>query len=341
MTETTPAAAPATSGGEDDFFSTWDKPTSKPASTASTPAVTAPPVIGKPTAPRTVTSASLRSGSTPGLTAAARASKLGAARVGSATSLSSAASGATTPAGGAVAKKGKLGGLGAKKAAAPLDFAEAERRAAEEAERIRQLGYDREREEEEARKASEAAAAAQKAAASKPGATTTTRSATAPAGPPKPLGNDQDMARLGMGMKRLGFGAVPVAAAPAAKAAEDESNTYARDKFGNQKGISSDMYFERGTYDAAATSEAQQRLRSFQGATSISSNAYFGRDDEEGQAGSRGGEGDGMLGDGSLGNIEYAARDALQRVMSNPDVQNAAESLRAGAMKVRVFSTPH
>ena len=58
--------------------------------------------------------------------------------------------------GAAPSRKSKLGGLGAKKAAAPINFAEAERKAVEEAERIKQLGYDREKEkadeEENARK---------------------------------------------------------------------------------------------------------------------------------------------------------------------------------------------
>ena len=120
-------------------------------------------------------------------------------------------------------------------------------------------------------------------------------------------------------------------------AAEEDANRYARDKFGNQKAISSDMYFGRNSYDPTTVSEAQDRLRSFQGATAISSSAYFGRDEDEdgvGQGGARAGDGDGMLGDGSLANLEYAARDALQRVMANPDVQNAADSIRAGALKV-------
>ena len=40
------------------------------------------------------------------------------------------------------------------------------------------------------------------------------------------------------------------------------------------------------------------------------------------------------MGDGTLAGVEMAARDAIQRVLANPDVQNAAESIRAGALKV-------
>jgi ADP-ribosylation factor GTPase-activating protein 2/3 len=129
----------------------------------------------------------------------------------------------------------------------------------------------------------------------------------------------------------------------------EETSTTARDRFGTQKGISSDMYFERGGYDPAAAAEAQDRLKNFQGATAISSNAYFGRDenangdgeDDDGQghsyaggSGGGGGGGEGYLNPENLANLENAARDAIQRVMANPDVQNAADSLRAGALKV-------
>lgn len=118
--------------------------------------------------------------------------------------------------------------------------------------------------------------------------------------------------------------------------AAEEAPTVARDKFGNQKAISSDMYFGRGSYDPVTTAEAQNRLQNFSGATSISSSQYFGREEEEEMGGLGGGGVDGgMLGDGTLSGLETAARDAMQRVLANPDVQNAAESIRAGAMKVR------
>ncbi|KAF8997201.1 hypothetical protein BDQ17DRAFT_1363589 [Cyathus striatus] len=88
------------------------------------------------------------------------------------------------------------------------------------------------------------------------------------------------------------------------------------------------MYFGRGTYDATAQAEAQTRLRDFQGATAISSNAYFGREEEEEilHAGGEGGEG--------LAGLENAARDALARVLANPDVQGVGESIRNGALKL-------
>jgi hypothetical protein len=100
------------------------------------------------------------------------------------------------------------------------------------------------------------------------------------------------------------------------------------------------MYFERNAYDPSVVSEAQTRLQSFQGATSISSNAYFGRDEEDDLGGERRSN-EGLLGDSSLAGLEVAAKDAISRVMSNPDVQNAAESIRSGALKVdHLFSSP-
>jgi ADP-ribosylation factor GTPase-activating protein 2/3 len=116
----------------------------------------------------------------------------------------------------------------------------------------------------------------------------------------------------------------------------DESPTTARDKFGSQKAISSDMYFGRNSYDPSAVSEAQTRLQSFRGATSISSNQYFGRDEEE-ELADRGHAENGVLGDGSLAVLELAARDAVAKVLANPDVQNVGESIRTGALKVCGF----
>lgn len=115
---------------------------------------------------------------------------------------------------------------------------------------------------------------------------------------------------------------------------DPDEPTTARDKFGGQKGISSDMFFGRGSYDPAATAEAQHRLQSFQGATSISSAQYFGRDEEE-ESMMRSGSGEGLLGGGEgLERLESVAKDAIQRVLSNPDVQNVGESIRTGALKV-------
>jgi ADP-ribosylation factor GTPase-activating protein 2/3 len=96
------------------------------------------------------------------------------------------------------------------------------------------------------------------------------------------------------------------------------------------------MYFGRNAHDPAAISEAQTRLQAFRGATAISSNAYFGRDEEEDVSGG-GMTVEGMLGDGTLANLEMTARDVVSRVLNNPDVQSVGETIRAGALKVCSF----
>ena len=96
------------------------------------------------------------------------------------------------------------------------------------------------------------------------------------------------------------------------------------------------MFFGRNEYDPETVSEAQTRLQTFQGASSISSNQYFGREEEEDPNGLRSTEG--LLGDGSLAGLESAARDAYARLLSNPDVQNMGDSIRTGALKVSVAS---
>lgn len=190
----------AAANDEDDFFSSWDKaptPSTKPATSTPTP----PPVIGRATppqnsTPRTVSSSSIRTTST--TNASRPTSNLKSSRLAS--SNTSSITSATGP------KKPKLGGLGAKKAAIPLDFDQAEKQAAEEVERVKQLGYDRQKEEEEER-----ARTQKRTLELKPTLATipTKQPAENTNTTPQPRGSQQDMERLGMGMKKLGFGSVP------------------------------------------------------------------------------------------------------------------------------------
>ncbi|KAF9063298.1 hypothetical protein BDP27DRAFT_1335283 [Rhodocollybia butyracea] len=305
---------------EEDFFESWSKPSTPKPSAPSTPRVSSPPIIGRTPSPAVVSSTQDPIAApvprTTTSSAAVRTSKLGATRLNSAGSTGSTGSGA---------KKTKLG-LGASKAAKPIDFEEAERKAREEAERIKQLGYDRQREEaeEKARKEAEAKMAALEIG----------NKATAIASSSKKADTSKAAS-----IPRFGFGAIPSASTATVEPAKssslnvaDDSPTTARDKFGSQKAISSDMYFGRNSYDPQAVTEAQTRLQSFQGASAISSNQYFGRDEEDELAMSRNSES--LLGDGNLAGLEIAARDAISRVMANPDVQNVGDSIRAGALKL-------
>jgi len=225
------------------------------------------------------------------------------------------------------AKKARSSGLGAQKTK-PVDFAAAEKKAKEEEQRIRQLGYDREREEREEKARREAEEKRKVAEIGKIASIATTSTTT------KEGAQNTN--------PRLGFGALPgkraspavAAGAPTSKVSiPDDAPTTARDRFGNQKAISSDMYFERNAYDPTTVREAQTRLQSFQGATSISSDQYFGREEEEGEQGLLERDG-GLLGDSSLSGFENAAKDVVSRLLANPDVQNMQESIRTGALKL-------
>ncbi len=143
-----------------------------------------------------------------------------------------------------------------------------------------------------------------------------------------------------MGFGRLGMKAnahqAKLAAERAAAAANNASSaansdaeepSYARNKFTGQKSISSDQYFQRGSYDPQATSEAQTRLQSFQGQTSISSNQYFGREEDEEVQRPRSRV---VI----FSDLEATAREYYQRFMANPDVQSSIDSFRSGALKL-------
>ena len=105
----------------------------------------------------------------------------------------------------------------------------------------------------------------------------------------------------------------------------DDSEKYAREKFGTQKGISSDEFFGRGMHDSNAQSEAKSRLQGFEGASAISSNAYFGRPEDEGPA------------DGDYGDLESAAKDFVRKfgITAGDDLENLSSMLGEGAGKLQ------
>ncbi|KAK1752108.1 hypothetical protein QBC47DRAFT_389700 [Echria macrotheca] len=329
----TPAGEP-----EDDFFSSWDKPAiKKPTPPISRTAT--PPVVGrtpspflnpgangkdiarsisplaktdgetKPTASRITTSAALRKTVT--TSGPRKANVLGAKK--------------TTK-------------LGAKKVTADvIDFDEAEKKAKEEAERIEKLGYDPDAEEE--------------AAAAKTGAAKTESKIHSPSPvSPAPRGgygsashsrekSASEIERLGMGMGRLGFGQVgsskPAAAAqkknaggfgsvgPIKAAVEDDTDRFARNKFGNQKAISSDEVFGKGNFDPSAQAEAKSRLQGFEGASAISSNAYFGRPEED------------EVGE-DYGDLESAAKDFVRKfgITAGDDLENITRMVGGASSKL-------
>ena len=111
----------------------------------------------------------------------------------------------------------------------------------------------------------------------------------------------------------------------------EPEETFAQNKFGNQKGISSDQYFGRGAYDPVASAEAQSRLQQFDGATSISSNQYFGRPEEDDPVES--------LEAASYSNLEATARDFARRFMdrSGDDIETIKDAIGAGAARLQEY----
>lgn len=315
-------------GEDDDFFSSWDKPSVKRPS--NPPSRTGTPRVGSPF---------LKPAANGSGTDRPKSPLIGSSEASTPAAIPAAKPTVRKTTAGGAPKKNILGakkkGLGAKKVVAAdggLDFEEAERKAREEAERIEKLGYDPEAE------AAEAAAASKSKA---PDASTIV--SPTPIAPPrggfgttaKPDHSSQDVERLGMGVQRLGFGQVGAAKKPAAqqkmggfgsvgKPAQDDGEKYAREKFGTQKGISSDEFFGRNAFDPTATAQAKERLSGFEGATAISSNAYFGRPEDDNT-------------EDDYGDLEGAAKDFVRKfgITAGDDLENLSTMLGEGATRLQ------
>ncbi|KAG0281266.1 ADP-ribosylation factor GTPase activating protein, ER-Golgi transport [Linnemannia exigua] len=292
-------STPVSANAEDDFFNTWNQPKKPTSSNLTSPQSAAPPVVGLgSTANTTRTSSSTLTANRPVKSTLTSARKTGMAT--------------------------KPMKLGAKKTGT-ISFEEAEARAKAEAERIEKIGFEAAEEERLQRLAAEKAqaeATAQGAQANKgmnasaaAARTNYYQANTAD----KTRVSSEDMERLGMGMGRMGFGA-----APAAKPATAQNTTAAREKFGNQKGISSDQYFGRNNYDADAQAEANSRLQSFSGATSISSNQYFGRPEDSPSLGS----------DVSLSSLSNISGSELAKKIGQADLTTIKNAVQTGAGKL-------
>ncbi|RJE22433.1 GTPase-activating protein [Aspergillus sclerotialis] len=329
----TPAGDP-----DDDFFSSWDKPSIKRPSNPPSRTGT-PPVVSRT--------------SSPFLNAGANGNGSRSKSPLSATEKESPSSPAPTAIrAGSVSRKGPSGAtgkktsvLGAKKApklgarkvgaAEAIDFDEAEKKAKEEAERIEKLGYDPEAEQAEAESKSKTTSTAATTIAS-PTPLSPSRGGFGATSKPHER-KASDVERLGMGIGRLGFGQTASskpapkkpgfgAVGPTRSAAEDEELAQTKSRFGTQKGISSDEFFGRDRFDPAAQAEARDRLRQFDSSTSISSNAYFGRPED-----------DLPPMDDTYGDLEGAARDFVRRfgITAGDDLENLTHILGDGASKLQ------
>lgn len=321
------------------FWSSWDTPSvKKPTPPASRTAT--PPVIGRTPSPYLNAGKGNGNGIARSASPLANADGPTSAPAASSRITSSAALRKGTTSSSGPRKANVLGAkktkLGAKKVTGDvIDFDAAERKAKEEAERIEKLGYDPEAETIASNKASVTKNAELPNIASP----TPVSPGRAGYGSTPRERTNSEVERLGMGVGRLGFGQIGGnKAAPTAKkmggfgsvgpikaSAEDDDEKYARQKFGAQKGISSDEFFGKGSFDPNAQSEAKQRLQGFEGATSISSNAYFGRPEDDG------------AGEEGYGNIEDAAKDFVRKfgVTAGDDLENLTHVLGEGASKLQ------
>ncbi|MCJ1286713.1 ADP-ribosylation factor GTPase activating protein, ER-Golgi transport [Xylographa opegraphella] len=333
----------ATPSGEpgDDFFSSWDKPSIKRPSNPPSRTQT-PPVISRTASPFLTAGANGSSAArskTPLSNADSEIPPTASRTISSSTIRKTATTGGPRKANVLGAKKTQK--LGAKKitGADGIDFEAAEKKAKEEAERIAKLGYDPDAEDT---KETTITSPTEKPKIASPTPISPPRAGF---GSTQAVGHQRspsEVERLGMGMTRLGFGQVgggkaSPAAAPkkmgfgsvgtSKPTQEDDDEKYARAKFGTQKGISSDEFFGRAAFDPAAQTEAKSRLQGFEGATSISSNAYFGRPESETPVDEY----------GNYGDLEGAARDFVRKfgVTAGDDLENLTQVLGEGASKLQ------
>ncbi|KHJ36031.1 putative arf gtpase-activating protein [Erysiphe necator] len=331
-TESNSGDSTPASKDEDDFFSSWDKPVIKKPSPSQT---TTPPIIGRPLSPfhHPVNG----NGSEKVLSPLQDTKKSSVPEAGRITSSAALRKSGTV---GTGQRKPKILGtkknkLGAKKVTGDvIDFDAAEKKAKEEAERISKLGYDPDAEEPRN--------------VTSESKVSTLSLITSPVSP-SPSGQGYgdtgkhsagQVERLGMGIGRLGFGQIggnkptttsnkisgfgSVGSTQFNKDYDNDDEKYARQKFGAQKGISSDEFFGKGDFDPNAKSEAKQRLQGFEGASAISSNAYFGRPEDD-------------VGGEEYGDLESAAKDFVRKfgVTAGDDLENLTQALGEGASKLQ------
>lgn len=286
----------------DDFFSNWTKPINASPSPLSSRSAT--PTPAEDIVPKRIA-----------------APRISTARAGSKAN--------TAPAAKKSILSGKTGGPRTARASArkikqddEIDFDEIEKKAKLEAEEAKKLGYN---------PAAEAAPAVAEAA-KKPTTLSLGSSNAAREESPSVAAPIQDTT---VKFQKLGFGMTQGANVDVKentkKYKEVKYTGEVSNKYGTQKGISSDEFFGRGPrFDESAKAEAQQKLKSFNGAQSISSSSYFGEDEQAQMAGPA--RGLGM----DLSNFESAAKDFASRFSgnANQDLDVLKDALEDGANKL-------
>ncbi|KAK6464430.1 GTP-ase activating protein for Arf [Scheffersomyces coipomensis] len=216
-----------------------------------------------------------------------------------------------------------------------IDFDEIERKAKEEAEEAKRLGYNPNTED---------STTTSKAATSTGGSRKTSLSLASSSSIKKENNfTPQPIQETTVQFQKLGFGMtqgenVIASNGPNKKYKEVKYTGEVTNKYGSQKGISSDEYFGRGPrFDEQANNEAKAKLQSFSGAQSISSSSYFGEDEQQGGAGGSGPRGQRSASmSGQLGELEASAREFASRFSgnANQDLDVLKDALEDGATKL-------
>lgn len=325
------------SSSKDDFFASWDKPLVKkptpPVSRTSTPASGANRTNGGANSSNN----SRPSSPAMGGTSVASSSRIISSRANTGNRNGSSALGRT-----GVGHNKSSSILGNSKRNKPMakkltstddiDFEKAEREAKEEKEQIAKLGYN-----PDAPAAASAVSASATIPAKQPSNNTQSSSSiSTPASLSTPVVEEttQKFSRLGFGQTSASVApksTTPAVSRPSsstpASSYNSSSNSEVVSKYGNQRAISSDEFFGRNTFDPAQQAEARTRLQAFDGATAISSNAYFGRDEEEDPEASTSGD---------FGSVERVAQDFADKFknVTGEDLGNLKDALEQGASKL-------
>lgn len=308
----------STTGSTDDFFSNWTKPVAL--SRSATPGANGDSIASGSSGSGTSTPTNEPSKPTTTASASRRLANRTANNSAKKSILSSKGSGP---------RSSRLAARKINKQE-DIDFEAIEKKAKEEEEEAKRLGYKPEQTESTDLLPSISAASEPRASGLSLSSKKDTGSntAAAPAAPIKET--TQQFQKLGFGMSKGSNDSVPE---KSKKHKEVKYTGEVSSKYGTQKGISSDEFFGRGPrFDETAKAEAQSKLQAYGGAQSISSASYFGEDEQQS-------DGRGRSVSGGFGDLENSAREFASRFSgnTNQDMEVLKDALEEGANKLGTY----